>query len=331
MEKFLAASIIKSRAQKRLRPLVEVMPDLRVRFTAENDLVYDVAIEKTSGGFDLVLANRVAGPFRHLFNTVAGRLPAMLYWRMMASDDVGRIVTHMSDGDHWSEGGFLFCTQRAEKTALPDLYFFNEMGFQALRDRAGDELLPWDQRSTDIVWRGGPNGNGYFNVFPDLADHPATRQRIRLAWHCMGSEIDFGFPEPKHTAYYPVLKAAGMLRDRVEHTAWFGKKYAIDIDGFANSWDNLFHRLLMGCCVFKVASDFGFRMWYYDRLKPWEHYVPVRADFADLEERIAWARDHDAEARAIAENGRALANAMSFEAEARVAGQLIDENWERYI
>lgn len=331
MEKFIAASIIKSRVQKRLRPLVDVMPDLRVRFTAEHDLVYDVAIESAPGGYDLVLADRVAGPFRHLFNTVAGRLPAMLYWRMMAAPEVRRMVAHMSDGDHWSAGGFLFCTNRAEKTALPDLYFFNSAGFQDLRDKAPEMLVPWAQRGSDIVWRGGPNGNGYFNVFPELARHPSTRQRIRLAWHCMGSEVDFGFPEPRHTAFYPPLKAAGMLRERVEASAWFGKKYALDIDGFANSWDNLFHRLLMGCCVFKVASDFDFRMWYYDRLKPWEHYVPVAADFSDLDARIAWARDHDAEARDIAENGRALANAMSFEAESRHAGQLINDNWERHL
>ena len=39
-----------------------------------------------------------------------------------------------------------------------------------------------------------------------------------------------------------------------------------------------FTRLLMGCCVIKVASPFGYRQWYYGDLVPWRHYVPVAAD-----------------------------------------------------
>lgn len=32
---------------------------------------------------------------------------------------------------------------------------------------------------------------------------------------------------------------------------------------------------------------------FYNELRPWEHYVPVRADLGDLLEKIQWARQHD--------------------------------------
>lgn len=64
-----------------------------------------------------------------------------------------------------------------------------------------------------------------------------------------------------------------------------GRRFALDVDGNTNAWANLFQRLLLGCCVIKVASPFGYRQWYYDDLVPWVHYVPVRADMADLVDR----------------------------------------------
>ena len=74
-------------------------------------------------------------------------------------------------------------------------------------------------------------------------------------------------------------------------------------------------RMHLGCCVIKVDSQEGYRQWYYDRIRPWEHFVPVKSDMSDLIEKIEWARSHDAEAQAIAANGRAFARSMTFESE----------------
>lgn len=42
---------------------------------------------------------------------------------------------------------------------------------------------------------------------------------------------------------------------------------------------------------------------YYMRdLKPFEHYIPVKADLSDLEEKFAWAESHPEETRQIARN-----------------------------
>ena len=45
-----------------------------------------------------------------------------------------------------------------------------------------------------------------------------------------------------------------------------------------------------------------FEFWERD-LEPYQHYIPVKADFSDLVEKVEWAIAHDDHARAIAQNG----------------------------
>ena len=94
-----------------------------------------------------------------------------------------------------------------------------------------------------------------------------------------------------------------------------GRRFALDVDGNTNAWANLFQRLLLGCCVIKVASAGGFRQWYYDDLVAWRHYVPVKADMTDLREKIEWCRENLDQCEAIAAEGQKLALAMTFERE----------------
>lgn len=60
-------------------------------------------------------------------------------------------------------------------------------------------------------------------------------------------------------------------------------KYLIDTRG--NSWSGRLQTLLkLGRVVF--IADRPYREWYFDKLKPWEHYVPVKEDMSDLIEKI---------------------------------------------
>ena len=111
------------------------------------------------------------------------------------------------------------------------------------------------------------------------------------------------------------LTRDGLMGERIPETDWINDKLALDIDGTTNTWTNLLARMHLGCCVIKVDSQHGFRQWYYDRIRPWEHFVPVRSDMSDLIEKIEWARSHDSEARQIAENGQAFARTMTLESE----------------
>ena len=51
------------------------------------------------------------------------------------------------------------------------------------------------------------------------------------------------------------------------------------------------------------------RMWYFPLLRPYVDHVPVKADMSDLDEKIQWCREHDAECRAMAAAARRLHDA----------------------
>jgi hypothetical protein len=111
------------------------------------------------------------------------------------------------------------------------------------------------------------------------------------------------------------LRTAGILGRPIDQAVWLTHKFAIDIDGNSNAWANLFNRLLLGCCVIKIASPAGFRQWYYDDLIAWQHYVPVGSDMSDLVEKIDWCRSNPRQSQEIAAAGQRLAMAMTFETE----------------
>ncbi|CAI9620176.1 unnamed protein product, partial [Staurois parvus] len=46
---------------------------------------------------------------------------------------------------------------------------------------------------------------------------------------------------------------------------------------------------------------------FYSELQPWKHYVPFRKDLSDLLEKIKWVKDHDIEAKKIAQAGQEFA------------------------
>jgi hypothetical protein len=227
-------------------------------------------------------------------------------------------------------GNIAFCSNSPDSLLIPDPDFYNSNGYLELR-RELPRQRHWHERQDTIVWRGTTTGRG--SLPDDALDLSASdlRPRIRLCatlksipgtdakiYHCAQT------PEPELTEQR--LRAVGLFADRVPREAWLDHKFAIDIDGNANTWSNLFTRMLLGCCVIKVASPLELKQWYYGGLEPWQHYVPVRADMSDLADKIEWCRGHQAECARIADAGQKLALAMTLETEVRDAVRRLNDH-----
>merc|ERR1711871_385556 len=46
----------------------------------------------------------------------------------------------------------------------------------------------------------------------------------------------------------------------------------------------------------------GYTLWFQNKLKPYEHYVPVKSDLSDLEKQINWCKQNDDKCEQIAKN-----------------------------
>ncbi|KAI5480769.1 glycosyltransferase family 90 protein [Pseudohyphozyma bogoriensis] len=84
-------------------------------------------------------------------------------------------------------------------------------------------------------------------------------------------------------------------------------KYLMDVDG--NGWSGRFHRLMSTRSL--VLKSTVFPEWYADRVEPWVHYAPIKVDYSDLYDVMAFfigtpdgQGGHDSIAERIGQQGK---------------------------
>ena len=256
-------------------------------------------------------------------------ITAYLYLLLHCPPSVTAMTCDCSDGHEASEARFSPSSRNPRAIPVPDHYFILRNGFAAERAMAEAAAVAWADRRDTIVWRGGANGEGIHPVSQADATNPRVIQRARLCMLAgsipnLEAKLTSGQGPERGLEAFALSGLTGTPRPERE---WLGDKFAIDIDGWTNAWSNLLIRMHFGCCVLKVASADGYRQWWYDRLRPWEHFIPVRADMADLAEKVDWVRSNDVEAKAIASRGQQLARSMTLASETAIAVQIIEQNW----
>lgn len=247
------------------------------------------------------------------------RLPVMLAIVGHLSADC---ELHCEVGDDAYFPGLAFSSYDPRPCLVPDADFFLTGAHQSFREVCANHLPPWAERSQRVFWRGTTTGRRRHD--PPGADEPddfSWLQRLtlcRLAAQPGLSELcDIGissFAQVNEPWLVERIRQAGLAREQVSRDAFLQHRVVIDIDGNSNAWSGLFCSLLSRSCIIKVASEHGFRQWYYDRLVPWQNYVPVQADLSDFAEAVAWTMIHEADTQRLANAAAELGAALSFEA-----------------
>ena len=257
----------------------------------------------------------------------------MVIWRLLAAlpllahyarsmAPAGTCLVNLGDEGH--SRGIAFCNVRSMDSLLvPDPYFLSSRGYAEMRAPAA-AALPWAQRRPVALWRGAATG---YRTAGGILDLPRLKLCAMSAHGQAAAYIDAGITglaQVRSPAESAQLKLAGAVRDFVPPVRFQDWKYHIDIDGNTNSWPGLFQKLLSGSVVLKVESGGPYRQWYYDRLKPFEHFIPVRNDMADLVHKIRVLRGNDALAQAVGAAGRRLALSMGLESEVELAQETLE-------
>ena len=129
-----------------------------------------------------------------------------------------------------------------------------------------DEQYPWEKKIDKVVWRGRITGY----TFKD-----GERPRQKLVQYAR-NYLDVMDIKPS-------TAKSKMAQDEFQRY-----KAILDIDG--NAWSARLGKLLCyNSVVIKVESSF---VGYWEKeLKPWVHYIPVEADFSDLEKTVRYVMD----------------------------------------
>ena len=153
--------------------------------------------------------------------------------------------------------------------AVPDRYYFYLNRYNEYRSI--HEGIPFKTKKPEIVYGSNPRGNKY--IFTNRRDIEVSPR-----------EYFYSDKVSKTNVHYPKwIKRNDMIR----------YKYILDIDGNASTWDATAWKLNSGSVILKTDSCWN--QWFFNKYKAWEHYVPVKDDMSDLEEKYKWCEDHQAE------------------------------------
>lgn len=148
--------------------------------------------------------------------------------------------------------------------------------------------VPWVDKIPKAFWRGRDSRKERL----DLID--ISRKRPDLFNVSM---TNFFFYHDKAEQYGPTEK-------HISFHDFFDYRYQINIDGTVAAYRLPY--LLVGDGVV-LKQDSTYYEYFYKKLKPMEHYIPIKHDLSDLIERIEWARLNDLVAHKIGRKGREFA------------------------
>lgn len=167
--------------------------------------------------------------------------------------------------------------------------------FQLKSEHRPEFAYSWEQKESKLVWRGTPGQNAY-----DNSTNIMTSTNLHLFSRVKLCELSLAYPtliDANFTVLYEHTPKNLMGR-RKTFKDQLNYKYQMLIHGNASSFSNSGWRFFSDSVVF--ISDSLWTQWYYNELKPYVHYVPVKRDLEDLVEKILWAKNHDSESRKIA-------------------------------
>jgi glycosyltransferase involved in cell wall biosynthesis len=154
-------------------------------------------------------------------------------------------------------------------------------------------IIPWKDRKTQVFWRGTVSG----------FDRPSLREKIvKLLFNNINSDVKFAFignNKEKET-----IDKKYIVEKRSELQEFLYYKYLLIIDGHVIASN---HQWTFGSGAVPIMITHpDNNYWFKSFLIPMKHYVPIKYDLSDLEEKIEWLVNNDAKAHKIAKNAMAF-------------------------
>ena len=227
--------------------------------------------------------------------------------------------------DEGIDPGVSFCANDSRMTLVPDSVFIGTEAYTWNKQYFRDNAVSWADRSARAFWRGSTTGQRTGDIF--------ALPRVRLAK--LGKDnpdlFDVGITSvvQNNEQEKRLIESSGLMAEFVHPHEFGRKRFLINIDGNTSAWSALMEQLNSGGLVFKVDSPFQYRQWFYDRLKPWENFIPVRSDLSDLIDLVKFFQNNDELAQSIASAGQALSFSMSLAGEISSASRSIQARIDR--
>jgi hypothetical protein len=163
---------------------------------------------------------------------------------------------------------------------VPDRYYFYMNRYNEYRSiHAG---IPFEDKKNTIVYGSQKRGTQY---------NFTENRHIKIS--------------PRDYFYSDAIKKTNIFVPKwISRSEMVKYKYILDIDGHASTWDATAWKLNSGSVIIK--SDSCWNQWFFEYYRPWVHYVPIRDDFSDIQEKYTWCEQNQAKCVEMIENCKRL-------------------------
>lgn len=195
--------------------------------------------------------------------------------------------------------------KKSKYLLIPDPYFINEKGYKYIKK----DCKRFCDKKSIAYWRGSSTGaiitqKNWENV-----------PRIKLCLESCGSKyLDAkisGWCQVNDETLLNNLKKHRISSERVSFESFYNFKFLINIDGNNCAWNSLFLKLQSNSIVLNVDTEL--EQWYYHKLIPWVHYIPIINSIIDIEEKVKWCLNNEDTCLNIIKNANALMKSISYE------------------
>ncbi|KAI9604834.1 hypothetical protein H4Q26_002804 [Puccinia striiformis f. sp. tritici PST-130] len=198
--------------------------------------------------------------------------------------------------------GFTKLNGFAELPLSPPSQFNQEMGTD----------LSWEEKLNKLFWRGSTTGT-FFSAINNwrmsqrtrlvkFSNEPRGNVTVRKTDSQDNLEYFEGDTRELNEKYFDIgftntpvqcdindgscqaIQNGYVFKPFAEPSTMNRFKYLLDVDG--NGWSGRFHRLMSTKSA--VLKSTIFPEWYADRVQPWHHYIPVKVDYQDLYDIMAF-------------------------------------------
>jgi len=247
--------------------------------------------------------------FYFLFNTSDGHgerlnlydIKEVSYYRAKQNEFKGKQEIQLNSNKefplfHEKKYVFSNCKLIKDKYSIciPDAFYICSKGYVELireMENIRNNIL-WSEKKNIAIWRGSKGCGTKYNFKKYITE--LNQREYFISIFKKGILNNINYSEQRAT--------------REEICKY---KYILDFDGWSNTWDATFWKLISGSVLFKVEGVW--EQWYYPKLIPWIHYVPIKDDLSDLNEVLNWCIANDDKCKQIANNAYIFVNTeLSF-------------------
>jgi hypothetical protein len=165
----------------------------------------------------------------------------------------------------------------------------------------GNVLHPWESKKPLLFFRGSDSGISDWDLW---LNYPRPKLMEMSVQHpdLIDAKFNYLF---NHHIIGEQARSLGYMGEYVSMRDSSCFKYAMDIDGNCAATPRM--PLLMHSTSVILKNTTDSVLWFYPRVKPYEHFIPVSEDLSDLFIKLEWAKNHDAQCQKISANARRLA------------------------